>query len=164
MNVTDSYTDYMENEPTPFSAAFKYLIESDKKVTQTKIAHKTGLRQSYISALKNADRDGSEKTRRKVASYFKIPYDDFLEIGRRQIAPQPTPLEAEDVKAIVAGEINKHHTNDLERHLRNKHKAIIQDLRELEKLDPAALKEIHNYIKYQLHEKQGRLSDKALGE
>ena len=62
---------------------------------------------------------------------------------------------------VSAGEMSKHHTNDLERHLRNKHQAIIQDLRELEKLDPAALKEIHNYIKYQLHEKQ---QDKAMGE
>ena len=118
----------------------------------------TGYSTGYISQVLNDKQDASQEAQIKISEAMGVEYKSFFD------TPQPTPLGAEDVKAIVAGEMNKHHTNDLERHLRNKHQAIIQDLRELEKLDPAALKEIHNYIKYQLHEKQGRLSDKALRE
>ena len=113
----------------------------------------TGYSTGYISQVLNDKQDASQEAQIKISEAMGVEYKSFFD------APPPKPLGTEDIKKLIAGEMNKYQTNDLERHLQNKHQAIIHDLQELEKLDPAALTEIHNYIKYQLHEKQ----DKAMG-
>jgi len=114
----------------------------------------TGYSTGYISQVLNNKQDASQEAQIKISEAMGVEYKSFFD------TPQPTPLGTEDIKKIIASEMNKHKTNDLEKHLQNKYQSIIHDLQELEKLDPAALKEIHNYIKFQLHEKQ---PDKTMG-
>ena len=71
----------MENTETPFSAALTYLLSKNKKITQTKLAEEIEMSQSYISALKNGEKDGSEDTRRKISEIFGYHYNDFLKLG-----------------------------------------------------------------------------------
>ena len=152
----------MEDDKKKFVNWLKKIIKIDGVITGKQLAKKVGIDPSTISGYLTGRTKGPELSLRlEICKVLGFDYEEIMDIGRRQIAPLPTPLGTEDIKKLIAGEMNKYQTNDIERHLRNKHKAIIHDLQELEKLDPAALKEIHNYIKYQLHEKQ---QDKAMGE
>ena len=115
----------------------------------------TGYSTGYISQVLNNKQDASQEAQIKISEAMGVDYKSFFD------TPPPKTLGTEDIKKLIAGEMSKHQqTNDLQRHLRNKHKAIIHDLQELEKLDPTALQDIHKYIKFQLHEKQ----DKTMGE
>lgn len=67
----------------PFSVALGYLIANGRGITQTKVARAVGISQPYISDLVKGDRSGSETTRRDIAAFFEIAYDEFLDMGLR---------------------------------------------------------------------------------
>jgi transcriptional regulator with XRE-family HTH domain len=90
MKTTDKKNQTTENSREnitnkPFSIALGYLIANGKGVTQTKVAHAIGISQPYISDLIKGDRSGSEATRRDIADFFGIDYEEFLNIGNRII-------------------------------------------------------------------------------
>jgi len=71
----------MTSKP-PFAAALEFLIRNTK-TSQGKIALSIGVTQSYISGMVKGHRNGSEQTRRDIASFFNIEYDEFLKMGQR---------------------------------------------------------------------------------
>ena len=143
-------------------------------ITQKELSTIIGKDQTTISNYYQDKTRPTPETIERIIQQYNLDYEEILQEGRKELEPpgllssEPIPrgllarLEADvtELQIKVSAGVRADHTNDLERHLHNKHQAIIQDLRDLEKLDPAALKEIHNYIKYQLHEKQ---QDKAMG-
>ncbi|MCP3940919.1 MAG: helix-turn-helix transcriptional regulator [Desulfobacteraceae bacterium] len=87
-----------EKTPTPFSAALKYMLDEIEGMTQTKLADGVGVRQTYISALKKANRHGSKTLQRKIALFFNYEYEEFLAFGEELISKivplKPEPLDA----------------------------------------------------------------------
>jgi len=55
-------------------------------MSQSKLAEKTGLSQSFLSAMECGTRAGQEDSRREVARALSWTYEAMLELGRRLIA------------------------------------------------------------------------------
>jgi len=75
----------VKEEKKPFNVALGYLIANGKGITQTKVALAVGISQPYISDLIKGDRSGSETTRRDIAAFFGIDYEEFMDLGSRII-------------------------------------------------------------------------------
>lgn len=102
MNITNSYIEKMKAKETPFSKALKHFLDEDDSITQTKLAEKIGISQSYISGLKTGDKEGSEKIRTKIAEYFGKTYFEFIDFGRVLQGKKPTTFIFETDKIISA--------------------------------------------------------------
>jgi len=162
---------------TPFGAALYLYRKKEKRLTQPKLGKKLGVSQAMISDIETGKKDGSSDLRENITKYFGIPYDDFLEAGRRE-SPQVTPIGGKELSDLIDGKIddrfNKVYnkpqpTNDLETRILNKHIKVIgsfpedtqekacainSDMVTLAKLDPFALDTIHNTVKFLINERR----------
>ena len=86
----------MKKEITQRGLALTYMMSTTQNMTQAKIVKKTNLSQSYISALKNGDKPGSEDAWQKIASVFGMKYSDLLILGDT-LANLPDPKELQEV-------------------------------------------------------------------
>jgi len=67
---------------TPFQTALAYSLEKMGWGAKSRVAKKIGKSQQLISAMATGVSEGSESTRRDLANYFNLNYEDFLELGR----------------------------------------------------------------------------------
>lgn len=72
---------------TPFGAALRYYRKGIKNLTQPKLSKALGVSQAMLSKIELGKADGSAELRETIAEYFKVTYSEFLETGRRKLAP-----------------------------------------------------------------------------
>ena len=84
MNITSCYTPTMDTKD-PFCVALNHLIKNTD-ATQTSVAEYIGMKQPYISDLKNGRKKGPPKTWAKIAEYFEKTPKEFEELGFKLIA------------------------------------------------------------------------------
>jgi len=94
----------MEDDKKKFVNWLKKVIKIDGLITGKKLSQKVGVDPSTISGYLTGRTKGPElPLRLRICEEMGVDYEEILEAGR-----QVTQLGAEDVKQIVAGEMNKY--------------------------------------------------------
>jgi len=65
-----------------FGAALKRLLGERPRGTQARLAKALGKESSYIADIKHGRGGGTEETRRYIASFLGVPYEEMLAMGR----------------------------------------------------------------------------------
>ena len=92
-----------------FQAALKHILKEKGYGAQSFYARKTGIKQQYISAIKNGTQTGSEATRRKIAEAAGYTYDDFFKLGRKILyegelkTSLNIPVTPDEIQNIIQG-------------------------------------------------------------
>lgn len=166
MFITACYKNFMEPK-TPFGAALRYYRKKRKNLTQPRLSSDLGISQAMLSKLELGKLDGSSELRENIAEYFKVTYSDFIETGRRELAPPPP--DRTEIRQVIKEEIKflqenppPYITNFLEAKNREHHETINkfkdQDtalkinsiLVKIEAVDPLSLGEIEKMLQAKL--------------
>jgi transcriptional regulator with XRE-family HTH domain len=168
MIIAKKYVVVMDNRRAAFHRALRYFIDNGKNITQTRISKATGIKQGMISGMKTGKRYGTEDNRRKVADFFRKPYDEFIEIGQRLIdaenkAGLSTPADTSPVqrRSTDTGnmvELSEHQVMVTRFKDPERGKEINETLLKIEELDPDVLDEINSTLKIKLDFLKGRLT------
>ncbi|EPR39659.1 putative phage repressor [Desulfovibrio sp. X2] len=65
-----------------FGAALKHVLREQPRGTQARLAEAMNKESSYIADIKQGRGGGTEETRRYIASFLNVPYEEMLAIGR----------------------------------------------------------------------------------
>ena len=95
----------MEHKP-PLNRALEWILDNVKDVVQSDIAEAIGVKQSYISNLKNGKKNGPVETWQKITDYFDLPYDSFFSFGELMLKNEgpkyKTKPRKADLKKVIA--------------------------------------------------------------
>ncbi len=161
MVITNCYRPIVETK-TPFGEALKHYRKAEKNLTQPKLAKKLGVSQSMISDIEKGKKDGSAELREKIAEYFKIPYSDFLELGREKLQPDISLIEKTVRKVLDEGN-QSNNIIDYQNPIKVKHYQKVNEFPdpvvalelntlavELAHIEPKAVKEVIDFIKFKI--------------
>ena len=72
----------MQNtETAKFRAALNYFVKKKKRGMQAELSRATGINLVYLNEIVNGRKPGSEEVRAKIADFFGLTYEKFLELG-----------------------------------------------------------------------------------
>jgi transcriptional regulator with XRE-family HTH domain len=94
----------MVNVRLQTATALKRLIQEEARCTQRELAAAIYKSQSLISGMMSGDRPGKDQDRRKIAEFFEMSYEEFLEYGKEEATEKKEP---ENI--FSKAENDKHH-------------------------------------------------------
>jgi len=72
-----------------FGAALKKLLDERPRGTQARLAKAMGKESSYLADIKHGRGAGTEETRRFIAGYLGVRYEEMLAMGRSLLGGEP---------------------------------------------------------------------------
>ena len=114
-------------KPTPFQKALEHMIDQQGWGAQTKLSKAINISQQMISMMIKGTSEGTEKTRRKIAAFFNLEYEEFLKLGEKIIAAGLTSgigfhadISAEIIRAKPSDKIIESEHINIVKQFRNK--------------------------------------------